>query len=151
MNKFQVFGMILVALAPLNATSSNAQGVFTVPAPMPLDLIGIQQTGQLCQNNPSLRRDKPGFCEGKHYSDYYRGFSDQNRTRVTRPKATAPRLTNHSSRRTEASQNCDDAIENVNNAVEAVDTSAPSSSVSLQLQKVQQANQLMAGQCRDEE
>ncbi len=50
----------------------------------------------------------------------------------------------------EASQNCDDAIENVKNAVEAVDTSAPSSSVSLQLQNVQQANQLMAEQCKDQ-
>jgi hypothetical protein len=98
MNKFHVFGIILVALAPLNATSSNAQGVFTTPAPMPIDLIGVQQTGELCKNNPSLRRDKPGFCEGKHYSDYYkRGSSEESSTRVRHSNRNTHRRTNHSS------------------------------------------------------
>jgi hypothetical protein len=148
MNKFQVFGTLLIALVPLNATSSKAQGVFTVPAPMPMDLIGIQQTGELCKNNPSLRRDKPGFCKGKHYSDYYkRRSSNQNRRRVTRPNTNTSRPNNHSSRHAEVSPSCHNALENAMNALEAVDTSAPRSSVELQLQKVQQANEFKFRQC----
>lgn len=50
----------------------------------------------------------------------------------------------------EASKNCDDAIKNVVNAVDAVDTNAPGSTVTAQqLQKVQQANQLMSKQCKN--
>jgi hypothetical protein len=72
---------------------------------------------------------------------YQQGHSQHHQTRVTRPNTNAPRPRS-------TSPNCDNAIENVMNAVEAVETSTSSSSVSSQLQKVQQANQLMAEQCK---
>lgn len=125
MNKFKLFGVILASLSPLIATDSQAQ----------LDLYTPVQSGvaSFCLNNPHLRNDP-------NCARYYK----RSPTRGTRPNASAPRPRS-------TSPNCDRAIANVENAINTVDTSAPSSSVSLQLQKVQQANQLMAEQCRDEE
>jgi hypothetical protein len=50
----------------------------------------------------------------------------------------------------EAAQNCDKARENVMKAIDGVETSTSGSTVdAIQLQKVQQANQWMAEQCKN--